>query len=339
MHPGLGVRQQALGQPDLLGAGGAHRPQVRQPVEHRDVGHPVGPRQLPGRLQPAGHAEVGQDRPGLVDHHDRVAAWAPRAPRPALEPRRGARHQDAECRRVVEGGQVQHDERPVEVEPRRRGAVEHAAQVAGDQTPQFERDVASVLGQRARVGADRASRLGVGASRASTTSGSVGTDAALLGTDPARQVDRHPLSAGSRSARGQAAAKRTEELAFDGRRRPRWTPPVAPRAAGPFERIQSHRAAGSQGHRAAHPIAAASVAVLALGVDHPGPAPEDRLAPQIGLDEGALAPADLAEHDHVRVGHHPLLVELERVEDERPAEEVVADQDAATAQPASARSG
>src|SRR6202044_1563668 len=60
---------------------------------------------------------------------------------------------------------------------------------------------------------------------------------------------------------------------------------------------------------------------------------EDGLAPQKRLDERALAPPDLTEDDHVRVGHHSRRVELERVEDERAAEQVVADHDAALPKP------
>ncbi len=57
--------------------------------------------------------------------------------------------------------------------------------------------------------------------------------------------------------------------------------------------------------------------VLPFGVHHPGPAPERGQAPQIGLHERALAPADLPDHDHVGVGEAPAAVELEGVVRER----------------------
>ena len=60
-HPRLRVGQEALGQAHLLGALAAHRTEVGQPVEHGHVGHAVGPGHLPGRLEPAGHAEVPED--------------------------------------------------------------------------------------------------------------------------------------------------------------------------------------------------------------------------------------------------------------------------------------
>ena len=98
-----------------------------------------------------------------------------------------------------------------------------------------------------------------------------------------------------------------------------------------IERVEPDGPARSQGHRA-HTPGRRQVAVLTLGVDHPGPATEDGLAPQEGLDERALAPTDLAEDHHVGVGHDPLRVELEGIEDEGSAQQVVADDDAPLAQ-------
>ena len=96
--------------------------------------------------------------------------------------------------------------------------------------------------------------------------------------------------------------------------------------------VEPDGAAGPQCHRS-HAPGGGQVAVLTLGVDHPGPAAEDGLAPEERLDEGALAPADLAEHHHVGIGHHPLGVELEGIEDERPAQQVVTDDDAPLPEP------
>ena len=96
---------------------GADRAQVRQPVQHRHVGHPMGARQLPGRLQPPGDAEVGQDRPGLVDDQERLAdALATLAGDGRLEPGGGTGHEHAERADGVERREVEHDERAGEIE-------------------------------------------------------------------------------------------------------------------------------------------------------------------------------------------------------------------------------
>jgi hypothetical protein len=80
------------------------------------------------------------------------------------------------------------------------------------------------------------------------------------------------------------------------------------------------------------PQAAAQIPVLTLGIDHPGPPAEHSLAPQERLDEGALASAYLPEDHHVGIGDHALGVELEGIEDERPAQEVIPDDHAPLAQ-------
>ena len=98
------------------------------------------------------------------------------------------------------------------------------------------------------------------------------------------------------------------------------------------ERVEPNRPPGSQRHRP-HTPGRRQVAVLPFGIDHPGSPAEHGLPPQEGLDERALAPADLAEDDHVRVGHHALVIELEGVEHEGAAQQVVADDHAALSQP------
>ena len=82
-----------------------------------------------------------------------------------------------------------------------------------------------------------------------------------------------------------------------------------------------------------HPPGLGQRTVLTLGVDHPGAAAEHGLAPEVGLHEGALAPADLPDDHHVGIGHHALSVEAERVVDERAAEEVAADEHPLVAEP------
>ena len=92
------------------------------------------------------------------------------------------------------------------------------------------------------------------------------------------------------------------------------------------ERVEADPAPGAERHRL-HAPGLGQGPVLALGVHHPGVAAEHRLTPQVGLHERALAPADLPEHDGVRVGDDPVPVEDEGVVDERAAEHVAADED------------
>ena len=104
------------------------------------------------------------------------------------------------------------------------------------------------------------------------------------------------------------------------------------------KRVEPDGTAGPECHRS-HPPCVGQVAVLALGVDHPGPATEHGLAPKERLDEGALAPTDLPEDHHVRVGNDALGVELEGVEHEGSAQEVVTDDHASAAQPSLGNEG
>ena len=71
-----------------------------------------------------------EDRPRLVDDDE---AFNPvGAPQAGLQPGGGARHQEPEGGRVVEGGEVEHDDGPVEVDPDRGRPVEHPGEVAFD---------------------------------------------------------------------------------------------------------------------------------------------------------------------------------------------------------------
>ncbi len=97
------------------------------------------------------------------------------------------------------------------------------------------------------------------------------------------------------------------------------------------ERVEAHRPTWAQGHRH-HTPGVGQRPVLALRVDHPGVTTEDGLAPEVGLEERALASTDLADDHHVRVGDDSLPVEGEGVVDEGTAEQVAADEDTVTAQ-------
>ena len=163
----------------------------------------------------------------------------------------------------------------------------------------------------------------VGVSRASTTTGTVGT--ATDRVDSARAAPSAARSRGTRSASETGTGEGGEQLhpPTPAGVRPRGSVDVGTRV----ERIEADGTTRTQRHGPDTPRVS-EVAVLALGVDDPGPAPEHGLTPQEGLDEGALSTADLPEHHHVGIGHHPGRVELERVEDEGAAQQVVADDDA-----------
>ena len=266
------------------------RREVREPVEDGDVGHAVGPGQLPGGLQPPGDAEVGQDRPGLVDHQERPGPGARRLADSAACSHAVAQAMSTpsagEC---VERREVEDDERAVErSSPGVVGAVEHAPQVAVDQAAQLERDVAPVLEQRAAVGADAGRRVrGRGrAARRPPPAGSARRRPCRADA-PRAQVDRHPLP--GRSGRPQAGrGERGQQLdlaaAAVARRRDA-PPPSGPGSSGlsrtaPPGRSATGTDAPGRGQRA----------VLPLRVDDPGPPAEDRLAPEVGLDEARSCP-------------------------------------------------
>ena len=199
------------------------------------------------------------------------------------------------------------------------------------QPSQLEGHVAPVLEQVAPLGAQRAGGVGARCEQRLDHHGDRRHRLVVTGVD-----QRHP-------ERGALAGHQvtTETGTGQGRQQLRPTSgrgvlaqvghPAHDGIGARVERVQPHPAAGPQRHRA-HAPGIGQVAVLALGVDHPGAAPEDGLAPQEGLDERALAPADLAEDDHVRVGHDARGVELEGIEDEGTAQQVVADHHAALAQ-------
>ncbi len=178
-----------------------------------------------------------------------------------------------------------------------------------------------------------------GSRRASTTWGRVGASIrasrarAVASSTAASMAAR---SRGSRSRPRQAMA--SDEVSAPRLRRTASTRSraVSTTGSGPdhgfgtgfgVQRIQADGTARAQRHRGDTPRLGQGP-VLPFRIDHPGMAPEDGLAPQVGLDEGALPPTDLAEHHHVGIGHHPLSVERERVVDEGTAEHVPTDEDA-----------
>ena len=66
--------------------------------------------------------------------------------------------------------------------------------------------------------------------------------------------------------------------------------------------------------------------VFAFWVEYDDSSPEDGLAKEVGLYECALATTDLAENEHVRIREDAEAVELERIVDEQPTEQVPSDE-------------
>ena len=189
-------------------------------MEDGHVGHAEGPRELPRCLQPSGHAEVGQDGPRLVDHHDGPVAVL--GPDRALQPGRRAGHENAEGRRVVDGGKVQHHQRSVEAEPGRGRPVEHAAEVAvrpGDAV-RGPRPGRPPSAPRVWCGGPGTASM-LGSRRASTTCGRVG--AGIRATRAHRVASPTAASMAARSGGGGP-----------GRDRPRPTTRSAPPVAHDF---------------------------------------------------------------------------------------------------------
>ncbi len=169
-----------------------------------------------------------------------------------------------------------------------------------------------------------------GSSRASTTRGRVGAASRSV---RARSVASPTAASMAARSRGSSSRPRqaTASDAVSATRR-RWVP-CSRSGPGPVcsSSVSSGLSRTAPPGRSAdrhHPPRLGQRTVLALRVHHPGAAPEHGLAPQVGLDERALAPADLSEHHHVGIGDHPLPVEGERVVDERAPEEVPTDEHA-----------
>ncbi len=179
---------------------------------------------------------------------------------------------------------------------------------------------------RAAPCAASAAASSLGESSASTTIGTVGAP-----STPSASRSAAPSAARSRGTRLRPRQAPASDARSSVRLRPVASGPVCLVVRSGVERVQPDGTAGTQRHRPDTP-GIGQVGVFALGVDDPGPAAEDGLSPQERLDEGALAPPDLSEHDHVRIAHHSRGVELERVEDERATEQVVTDDDAPLAQ-------
>ncbi len=122
---------------------------------------------------------------------------------------------------------------------------------------------------------DRAASV-VGVSRASTTDGTVGLFVRCVAAARA-SAERGALT-GQQVPAEAGAGQRGEQLHPPAGRARRDRHPPAALGTG-VERVEPDGPAGAQRHRA-HTPGLRQVAVLTLGIDHPGPAAEDGLAPQ-----------------------------------------------------------
>src|SRR5262249_9031992 len=122
----------------FLGGGAVH--DVGQVVDHGDEGQAEPPPELQQPLEQLGDEGGVDDVPGLFDEED---AFFPVGADPGgFQPHADDRHEDGHGDGVaVDVGQVEDDERRVQVDADAGGPVEHAAQVAVDQAVQDERHV------------------------------------------------------------------------------------------------------------------------------------------------------------------------------------------------------
>ena len=241
-------------------------------MQHRHVGHAERPGQLPRRLQPARHAEVRQDRPGLVDHEEEAAAADGRRP-PArcgpgqcgLQPGGGARHEDAERG----GACTARRGRARRAAPRGRGRASSARRTCrtGRRAPagavRARRRVRLRAGRAARCAATRAASA-LGDRSASTTTGTVGTRWPPAVTRPAPRPAR-PARVGRGCGPGRRWPARTSSSI---RRRAAGIGAVAVAVADSsgsgIERVEPHGPARTQ-RDGTNPHASARSAYSPLG--------------------------------------------------------------------------
>ena len=137
-------------------------------------------------------------------------------------------------------------------------------------------------------------------------------------------------SAGSKRPAQGGGSQRTQQLTLAAQQLP--AIPAAGRRSR-LERVQTHTRAGRHADRRGG-AGRRQGPVLTFRVDDPCLAAEDMLAPQERFDEAGLASPDLADDQHVGIGQPARAVQLPRVIDKGPAEEVTADVDTPRAQSA-----
>jgi hypothetical protein len=114
--PRLGIRQQELARDAHGGALVADVVEVGELVEDQHVRDPVVPGESPVRVHPPQQRRVGHEPPGFVVDHPPLPAV--RVQQRGLHPRRRARHQHRDQRRVLrDPGQVEGDHRQRRIEP------------------------------------------------------------------------------------------------------------------------------------------------------------------------------------------------------------------------------
>ena len=222
--------------------------------------------------------------------------------------------------------EIDDDDVRTQVDTGCRDAVEHPRELARDQPPQLEPDLATVGRQVAGPATDGPGRLGARREHRRNDGGERRGDRPAAGRVEC-ELHRGVLGgteAPAETRRGEIADERDSRLCA--------ARLVAVGAPRDLERVQPDGASRPKRDRigAERP---GERPVLALRVEDHDATTERRLAQQVALHEGALPPADLAEHEHVRVRDRPRPVQVERVVDEGTAEEVAPDQHAGSGKP------
>ncbi len=283
---------------------------VGQVVDDRHERQAEPATELQQALEELGDEGRVDDVPGFLDEED--ALLAVRSDPGVLEPHAHDGHEDGHGDGVaVDVGEVEDDQRGVEVDADRRRSVEHAAQVAVDQAVQHQGDVQAPGPYVVYVDVHRLRGLGLGVAELLDDVGEDG----LPVEDGLVDVGVGDLEREAGPFVEPAARRDLDDRTEEGE--------LAGRRDGGVERVEAD-AAVEGGHgvepdggyaqllRDQVPLADA---VLALGVQHDDlPVAEAQLPQDVGLLERGLAVAGLAEDEPVG-GGQLLAVELEGVVD------------------------
>ncbi len=310
------VAESASSPAAILAGGGAVvglGDEVRRAVGDAEVRDAVGAAELEAGLEVAGGVAVAEQRPGFVEDLHPLGAGAGHE---LLEPSGGGDHDERERVGVDRHrGEVEHDAGAVPSQRDGGAPVEHAAERAGQELVERERDGAG-LPRRGRArwcGAGRSSSsVGLATSRA--TSASVGSArGAVVSCSTAANT-----TASSSCVRLRSSTVPTSAVHISARRRICLSAGSCS-AAGPGASGLMVAVPPGLSFTRGEPEVFGEGGVLALGVGDRGPpsagagAVDGGLSPQEALDERGLAVAGFAEDPTVRVGDQPGGVGLEGV--------------------------
>ena len=220
-----------------------------------------------------------------------------------LEPGGGTGHEHAERGRVVDGGQVENDEGTAQTDARRSSRPSNIPWRSPATKPtKLEGHVSAVGGQCLRRGAHGARPTARSAPAALRPPRAMSVQSAGPVVDA--QASTPSATASSMAVRSVGASVRprlaaAKEASSSARRRVTSSRPSPD--GWRVQRVQPHPHPGRSA-TGSIPQARARAPYSPFGSTTQAPAAEHRLSPEVGLHERALAPADLAEHDHVGVG-------------------------------------